>query len=155
DAIYPAVAGRTIHITTGEPIDAILGSGPATAKRVSPGGNIALVPAFSDDFLLNTGFEDAVRLIPIGSGKRLKGWQAAPLFEADKDVPLGVQLVNGPSALPRNGKQHASIGFGLTGAGQGKIAQGTRALLTQEVRNPRAGKYTFSVHACGGGSAEI
>src|SRR5262249_14862644 len=71
-----------------------------------------------------------------------------------KDVPFGAQLVDGSAALPRAGKQHASIGFGL-GAVQGKIAQGTRALLTQELRNPRAGKYTLSVHACGGGTLEV
>jgi hypothetical protein len=153
DAIYPAVAGRTIHITTGEPIEAILGSGPSTAKRVAPGGNIALVPGFSDDFLLNTGFEEATPLIAIGSGKRLKGWQTAPLCEASKEVPFGVQLVSGQNAFPRTGKQHVSIGFGLIGD-HGKIAQGTRALLTQEVRNPRAGKYKLSVHACGGGTLE-
>ncbi len=29
-----------------------------------------------------------------------------------------------------------------------------RALLTQEVRNPRAGTFTVSVHVCGGGSAD-
>src|SRR5262249_60593667 len=107
DAIYPAVAGRAIHITTGEPIDAILGSGPATAKRVAPGGNIALVPGFSDDFLLNTGFEDAMPLIAIGSGKRLKCWQASPLWAAGKDVPVRAQLVDGSAALPRAGRQRA------------------------------------------------
>jgi hypothetical protein len=31
-----------------------------------------------------------------------------------------------------------------------KIAQGSKAVLTQEVRNPRAGQYTFVVQACGG-----
>ena len=30
------------------------------------------------------------------------------------------------------------------------VAQGTRLLLTQEVRNPRAGKYVLTVFACGG-----
>src|SRR5262249_8976794 len=74
---------------------------------------------------------------------------------AANDQPFGVQLVSGEAALPKSGKQHVSIGFGLGGAVQGKIAQGARAMLTQEVRNPRAGKYTLSIHACGGCSAEV
>jgi hypothetical protein len=62
--------------------------------------------------------------------------------------------VQGADALPHTGKQHAAIGIGLGGAGDKiQIGQGARALLAQEVRNPRAGKYMFSVHACGGGSA--
>ena len=36
---------------------------------------------------------------------------------------------------------------------QPKVPQGTRALLAQEIRNFRAGHYTLSIQACGGGSS--
>jgi hypothetical protein len=89
------------------------------------------------------------RSIAVGSGKRLKGWQAAPLSGHDGAV-LAVQLLQTPRALPRSGQRHAAIGYDLTGYSTGgKIAAGSSALLTQEVRNPRAGTYTVAVHVAG------
>jgi hypothetical protein len=58
------------------------------------------------------------------------------------------------AAGPHGGNRHAVLGFGLDGAlRKATIKQNSRALLTQEVRNPRAGKYTFSIHASSGGSS--
>ena len=91
-------------------------------------------------------------LTAIGAGKRLKGWQAMPLAETAKGVDFGVRLVE---ALPRTGKRHALIGYGLTGPAPAVPSRRERGrLLTQEVRNPRAGTYTMSVQVCGGGSAK-
>jgi hypothetical protein len=154
-ATFPDATGRPMHVTTGKPISAVLGTRPATTARVAPGGNLALVPGYSKDPLLNTGFEDDVPLVAIGAGKRLKGWQAAPLVEIAKGLDFGVRLVGGDGALPRSGERHAVIGYGLTGPCQaGKLSPGARAILTQELRNPRAGVYTISIHVCGGGSAK-
>lgn len=88
-------------------------------------------------------------MIPVGSGKRLKGWQATPLRSSGKRAGLEVAV------LPvEGGDSHfAALGFGLREPVSCRIAQGERALLTQEVRNPRAGRYVFSVHANGGGSS--
>src|SRR5207247_484659 len=48
-----------------------------------------------------------------------------------------------------------AIGYGLTGPCRaGAIGNGAPAMLTQEIRNPRAGTYTISVHVCGGGTKE-
>jgi len=160
-ALFPDAAGRPMHVTLGEPIAPILGERPATAERVPAGGNLALVPPYSREPLRNVGFEDDVPLPAVGSGKRLKGWQATPLAEPAKGLDFGVRLLGEPRALapgvalPRTGKRHAAIGYGLTGpCAAGTIPAGARALLTQEVRNPRAGTYTVSVHVCGGGRAE-
>ncbi len=150
EAFFPHPTGRPIRVTEGEPIRQLLGLQPATAARTTPGGNLALVPPYSDDLLLNTGFEDARPLPEVGSGRRLKGWQATPLWDAAAGQDFGVRLSSGADARPRSGRQHVSIGYG---PGIGKIAQGTRALLAQEVRNPRAGQFTLSVHACGRGSS--
>jgi hypothetical protein len=154
-AAFPDALGRPMHVTTGKPIAAVLGDRPATSARVKPGGSLALVPAYSKDHLLNTGFEEVIPLAALGTGKRLKGWLATPLAETAKGLDFGVYLVEGSAALPRSGKRHAVIGYGLTGPCQaGTLAAGTRALLTQEVRNPRAGVYTISLHVCGGGNAK-
>jgi hypothetical protein len=154
-AMFPDATGRPLHVTQGEPIAAILGDRPATTERVPPGGNLALVPAYSREPLLNVGFEDDVPLPAVGSGKRLKGWQVTPLAESAKGLDFGVRLLSGARALPRTGQRYVAIGYGLMGpCAAGTIPAGARALLTQEVRNPRAGTYTVSVHVCGGGAAE-
>src|SRR5439155_512955 len=152
-ATFPDQTGRPMHVTTGEPIAALLGDRPATLERVAPGGSIAFVPGYSKDQLLNRGFEDDVPLTAVGSGKRLKGWQATPL--SGKDFDFGVRLIDGASALPRNGKRHAALGYGLLApCVAGSIPENAFAMLIQEVRNPRAGTYTISLHVCGGGSKE-
>jgi hypothetical protein len=152
--MFPDATGRPLHVTRGEPIDAVLGDRPATVERVAPGGNLALVPPYSRAPLLNVGFEDDMPLTAAGSSKRLKGWQATPLVDGAKGLDFGVRLVEGAPALPRTGKRHAVIGYGLSGpCAAGTVAAGARAMLTQEVRNPRAGTYTVSAHVCGGGSA--
>ncbi len=154
-ATFPDALGRPMHVTTGKPIAAVLGDRPATTARVRSGGNLALVPGYSKDYLLNTGFEDAIPLAGVGAGKRLKGWLATPLAEHARGLDFGVRLVEGSAALPRTGKRHAVIGHGLAGPAQGgTIPAGAKALLTQELRNPRAGTYTISLHVCGGGNAK-
>src|SRR5207247_6533161 len=127
---FPDATGRPFHVTRGEPIEAVLGDRPATAERVTPGGNLALVPAYSRAPLLNVGFEDDVPLSAAGSGKRLKGWQATPLAEGAKGLEFGVRLIDGVQALPRTGKRHAVIGYGLTGpCAAGAIPAGAAAPL--------------------------
>jgi hypothetical protein len=154
EAFFKHPTGRLLKVTEGTPLYPLLGSQPATDQRVPPGGNLALVPPYNSEPLLNVGFEEPVPLIRGGSGKRLKGWQATPLWDPAQGEELGVRLVKGPGALPHTGGQHVSIGYGLAeGPARGKIPAGARALLAQEVRAPMAGQYTFAVHACGGGSS--
>jgi hypothetical protein len=151
-ASFVDALGRPMHITEGEPIAAVLGTRPATSERVPPTGELALVPEYSKDQVLNGGFEADAPLGLAGSGKRLKGWLATPLADAARGPGWGAALVEGEMALPRTGKQHAVLGYGLTGpASAGAIAPKARVLLTQEVRNPRAGTFTVSLSACGGG----
>jgi Protein of unknown function (DUF1501) len=153
DAFFPHPTGRPIRVTEGEPIRAILGSGPASSDRIPSTGNLALVPAYTDAPLLNVGFEEGSTLQKIGSHKRLKGWQATPLVDLQQGPQFGIWLESGSSALPNTGTQHACLGVGGQGGKALKVVQGHKALLTQEVRNPRAGKYIFSVKACGGGAS--
>jgi hypothetical protein len=154
DAAYPNIAGtgRNVHITEGQPIDALLGSRPATDRRVEPTGNIALVPEPDDAPLLNVGFEDSAPLQLAGSGKRLKGWQATPLGDPARGFDWGAAMVRGAGA--RTGKAHLVLGCLPAAGARATVAAGASILLAQEIRNFRAGHYTFSLHACGGGSSK-
>jgi hypothetical protein len=144
DAFFPHPTGRPIKVTEGELIHAVLGSGPATDRRQAPGGNLALVPTYEDALLLNAGFEDDQPLQRIGSGRRLKGWQATPLGEG-----FGVSLMESNKA--QAGKKHALVGCDS----QAKIQmpQGAQAILAQEIRHFRAGHYTLTLQMGGGGSS--
>jgi hypothetical protein len=142
DAFFPDPTGRPIRVAEGEPIRGILGNTPATPARSTPGGDLAFVPAYSDDLLLDTRFEPPARLVAVGSGRRLKGWQASPFGDGPG---LSVRLAGGEGA----GLGHARIVL----APGGTVAPGARAMLTQEVRNPRAGRYLMTVRAGGGGTS--
>lgn len=126
--------GREHRITTGRPLYAMLGTEPATTRRVPPGGDVARLAPFSTDLLLNTTFAQEVPLYRVDLGSRPKGWRAAPQADADRPDALCVRYVDGP---PR----HAVLGFGGgEGTAPQKFDQGARAVLAQEIRNPRVGK---------------
>lgn len=159
-ATFPDATGRPLHATLGEPIYALLGEQPATLERAVCQGDPALVPPFSKDLLLNRGFEEAKALSELGTKSRLKGWQAHPLAKPaaaqGPGADFGVALVeSGGAAGPsRNGQHHAAIGVGVTGPSPaGTLPARAAALLTQEIRNPRAGTYTVTAHVCLAGTA--
>jgi hypothetical protein len=160
-ATFADATGRPFHATLGEPLFALLGDRPATLDRMAAEGNLALVPAYTKAPLLNTGFEEPHPLAPIGSGQRLKGWQGTPLAAAKSAgtpvVDFGVAIVHGNEGAgtgqPHSGTSHAVLGIGVSGPSPaGDLVAGAKAILTQEVRNPRAGTYTISLRACIGGT---
>jgi hypothetical protein len=147
DAFFTDPTGRPHRVTEGAPIAALLGGGPASIRRATPAGNLALVPRFSNALLLNTHFADDVPLAVAGGGSRLRGWQAQPIAAG---AEFGVRLAAG-GAGAETAARFASIGFE---AGAGTIPADVRALLAQEVRNPRAGRFTLSVRARAVGTPE-
>ncbi len=145
-AMFRDKSDRPHKVTEGEPIRAALGLGPATRQRSTPGGVIAPVSLVSTALLVHTDFEPPAKLH--GPDRPVRGWQAFPLARDDR---FGVVLAHVPGKRSRSGEHHVGIGYGLrTGNGTGKIRRGHRAMLCQEVFNPRPGKYTFTVHASGG-----
>lgn len=122
-------------LTRGEPLQRLLGDGPATLERCQPEGDPAFVPNYDTSLLLDTDFVSG-RLSPTIPPSRARGWRAAPIVEgnafgtrhADQSVLLGT---HGPTSVP----------------------QGARALLAQEIRSARGGHYTFTVCISGGGSS--
>jgi hypothetical protein len=150
EATFPDRTGRPLAVASGEPLWKLLGTSPATAERTEPGGDVSLVPPF-DDQQVRDGHFEAVPLVPHGTTQRAKTWQASPLVDASPGG-FGVALVN-DAGNSRNGSWHAALGFGIDQpAGALVIAEGAKAMLTQQVRNPMAGTFTFSVHACGAAS---
>jgi hypothetical protein len=135
--------GRERRLTLGAPIRALLGGGVATADRVAAGGNV-LAARFDTSLLLNTDFSQLVPLYPVDRGSRPKGWRAAPLV-TQHDSRFGVRLVASRSA-DAGKKQHAALGL-FSDASAIRISKGERAILAQEMRNPRAGRFTFTVEA--------
>jgi hypothetical protein len=160
-ATFPDLSGRPQHATLGEPLYALLGERPATPERTLAQGNLAFVPPYTRDLLLNRSFEEPHPLTAVGSGKRWKGWQGIPLIsapagDAPAAVDFGVTLAAGDAETvrPHSGKRQALVGIGVTGPSPaGTIAAGARAIITQEVRNPRAGTYIISAHVRAGGTA--
>ena len=121
-------------------------SGPVRqrARVVAPEGNPALVPPFTDALLLHTHFYKDVPLVAVESGGRVRGWQADPLAHGPE---FGVRM----RADDETGACYLGIGFER---GAGAIAPGSRALLTQEVRNPRAGRYVLTAQTSLAGTPE-
>jgi hypothetical protein len=149
EAFFPDRTGRPLRATEGTPIDAILGTRPATMLRATPGGRISPIPKLSQEQLVNVDFEEATPLTDISQPAR--GWQGAPLWKPSQGDEFSVILAHVPGARSRSGTHHAAIGYGLaTGNGAGRIPQGARAVLLQQIQNPRPGRFTVTIHASGG-----
>jgi hypothetical protein len=157
---FPDRTGRPLPVSKGEPLWKLLGTSPATTARVEPSGDVERVPPFDARQLRDTDFESGQALVAHDAQQRTKMWQASPLCAAPgsaggRDRPgLGVALLD-DSTNSRSGRRHAALGIVTLGATAASLSipEGARAMLSQEVRNPRAGKFTFSVHSCGAGAS--
>jgi hypothetical protein len=105
-----------------------------------------LAGRFDTSLLLNTDFSQSVPLYPVDRGSRPKGWRAAPLLTRD-GANFGVRIVPDGETTNSQETRHATIGFGAK-PGATHVRKGERAVLAQEMRNPRAGRFTFTVEAC-------
>jgi len=152
EATFHDAVHRPHAATLGTPIAALLGSAPVTPERVPATGNLALVPPFTQEPLFNPGFEDDVVFLPLGPAGRERGWRAGPRRgDEPGGMDLSVMRLTGTRGI-RSGRGCAALGFGFDPAGtMGRIPQGTRLVLTQEVRNPRQGLYEISLQAAAGG----
>jgi hypothetical protein len=119
---------RPHPITKGEPIAGALG--PPTTARQAAGGDQAFVPPYDPAPILDTSFDARRPLIPAAPPTRDKGWRADPT--------AGALLVR---------KEVGGVFLGW--AGGAAVSTGARAVLAQEIRNARGGRYTFTVRAAG------
>jgi hypothetical protein len=135
--------GRDHKLTLGSPIRALLGAGVATHERATAEGTFR-AGGFDTSLLLNTDFQDAVPLYPVDRGSRPKGWRASPIL-AEQDHGFGVRLKHDPT----DNHRRRSVSLGLDECQTTvRLQKGDRAVLAQEIRNPRAGRFTFTIEAC-------
>lgn len=137
-------ANRPNLLTKGEPLDRLLGDGPATLARIASDGDPAFVPEYDTRLLLDTAFAADAPLIPTSTPTRAKGWRATPIA-GESSEPAALSVV-------RHGPAHVAIGVGLDPR-RAPAARGPseRAVLAQEIRNARGGQYTFTIKASGAG----
>lgn len=143
--------GRQLSLTQRSPINTLLGNAPATSERVESTGDVARVPVFDPERLLNdASFSAREPLTDLSAPSRPKSWRGGPkLLKPDEDA-FGVRVVAADESLP----QHIAIGFNqATGAAPIQVGQGELAMLAQEVRSPFAGTFTLTVRASGDGSS--
>lgn len=151
DTMFRDRNGRPLPATQGEPIWGVLGAKPATSERTQPGGDVAFVPPYDERQIRDTDFESGTPLLPHGTTERAKTWQASPIAADASSAGLEVALVD-DAANSRGGRYYVTLGLGTGG---GPFSAAASAMLSQEVRSPFAGRFTFSVQACGGGSPEF
>lgn len=135
---------RPHRLTRGEPIHEIVGSTPATLERVAPEGDLARL-VYDERKLAQTDFSEAAPIRAADFGSRPKGWRAAPLESTDGCL---VRAMTSP-----DGAHYVALGV-FDGTGAEPIAEHRELVLGQEMRNPRVGRYHFSVWASGGGDAD-
>ena len=143
---FPDRVGRKHRLTDGEPIWDLLGDTPATAQRVTPGGNVLRVPAYDPNrHLLHSGFREDQPLLPVTAASRPKGWRADPLSTSASE--MGVRLVSVASSSGQADSPHAVIGFGTPTGTDAAMSMTAKqiAILAQEVRSPFAGTYRLRV----------
>lgn len=136
-------------MTTGEPLWKLLGSSPATAERTTAGGDITLVPTYDERQVQDTDFSSG-RPLAHGSETRAKTWQASPLVTEKQSF--------GVVAVPAGVVDRKVMQLGLVAPRAESrllVTAGTRAMLSQEIRNPRAGRFTFTISACGSGMPDF
>jgi hypothetical protein len=143
--VFQDRSGQPHLLTKGEPLYRLLGTASATSERTQAGGDPAFLPPYDASLLRDVDFQSGRPLIPAQPPTRDPGWRAAPLWQAAQSDALSVRLLDA-------GRRHAAIGFGMgDGSAPPSIAQGSRAILAQEIRSARGGHYTFTVRVSAGG----
>lgn len=135
--------GRPHRLTEGAPLFKLLGTDPATHRRMESTGDPARVPPFDPEMtLVQTDFHGFDPIKSLTYSSRPKGWRANPLGDVG---PFGVRVVDGNAAIGWHGED-------LLGE---KWPQSMVAVLAQEVRSPFAGTYQLRVRMAGEMSDEV
>ena len=146
--------GREHPITKGEPLHTLLGTEPATTARTIPGGDPLHAPMFDPALIVDTDFENDAPLEPAEARMPNRAWQGGTRPAEEAVRGFEVTRVE-DSAMSHSGKRHVVMGYGRDAqAGTGKIAQGSKAVLTQKLGSPRAGLYSVSAYIAACGASE-
>ncbi len=143
--MFHDLTNRPHPVTKGTTLTKLLGNEPATKERCQAGGDLAFVPPFDASLLVDSDFRSARPLLPAGKPSRDNGWRATPLANVAAPGSLEVRR--------ESGKQSGAVIECRLADAKSEFPVGIRALLAQEIRNARGGRYTFTVHAAGSGSS--
>ncbi|MBA4015839.1 MAG: DUF1501 domain-containing protein [Pirellula sp.] len=139
--MFRDASDRPHPLTKGTTLARLLGNGPATKARREPEGDLNFVPPYDASLLVDTDFRSVQRFLPAGVETREKGWRAsAPVGESSKAL-LQVSRIAGAEPA-------AAFELALCDE-KAEIPVGARALLAQEIRNARGGRYTFTIELAG------
>ena len=109
---------------------------------IDPGGDLAFVPPYDASLLVDTEFRATQPFLPAGVESREKGWRATvPVVDASSRTVLQVTRVAKP--------EPAAVFELALGEEKSELPAGARAILAQEIRNARGGRYTFTVEVAG------
>ncbi|MCA9146406.1 MAG: DUF1501 domain-containing protein [Planctomycetales bacterium] len=137
--------GREHRLTEGKPLFKLLGTEPATDKRVASTGDVSRVPPFDPSVnLMQTDFQKVMQLQSVDSPSRPKGWRAMPCAVDGSKIAFGATIVSEQAAIGLHGAVIDSPAV---------VKQGDVALLAQEVRSPFAGTYTLRIRLRGEASS--
>src|SRR5262245_42405078 len=143
NGVFRDKANQPHLITQGEPVRSVLGNTVATAERCQPEGDPAFVPPYDTALLFDTVLDPSRALHPPAPLSRAKGWRAFPDGTAVSAGGLAVRkLAEGVVLGSFTGEERSAV----------TVEHGVRALLAQEIRNARGGRFTFTVQAAGVGS---
>lgn len=140
--MFRDASDRPHPLTKGTTLARLLGNGPATTARREPEGDLAFVPPYDASLLVDTDFQATQPFLPAGVESRAKGWRAtAPVVGATPTAMLQVTRVAKPD--------HGAMFELAMHDEKSELPDGARAILAQEIRNARGGRYTFTVDLAG------
>ena len=140
--MFRDASDRPHPLTKGTTLARLLGNGSATTARREPEGDLAFVPPYDASLLVDTDFQATQPFLPAGIETREKGWRATPpIVDTSSAAVLEVRRVAKPEPA-------AVIEFALRDE-KSEVPAGARAILAQEIRNARGGRYTFTVDVAG------
>ena len=144
--MFRDASDRPHPLTKGTTLARLLGNGPATTARREPEGDLTFVPPYNASLLVDIDFRATQPFLPAGVETREKGWRATPpVMDASSVGVLQVTRVAKP-------KPAAMFEIAL-GDEKSEVPAAARAILAQEIRNARGGRYTFTVDVSGTSSA--
>lgn len=152
EATFLDRAGRPFPVMAAPPIHRLLGTEPTTTARRAAGGDVASVPLFTSELLLDPSFASEAPLLPADAPRRAKGWRADPLPMSKPVTGLAVRRCH---ADPTHPKPFVALGLGLasdpTPLARVVVPEGAAMMLAQEIKNPRSGHFALTARVWGEG----
>lgn len=132
---FPDRLGRPLSLTHGEPLFALLGTGPATTERAPYDFAARTISNYDPAMLIDGDFRRPADLASTSAYPPDRCWQASHLPDSQQPDALVVRRNTGESPL-------MELGWGFdSGRGAGVLLPDQPLILTQKLSSPRVGQY--------------